>query len=76
MTNRFTRAELKDAIYEREGTDIGDMLTQCVADIAYLERANARVAELVARLDAYLDNSTVETRMDLIDARKCVGGAA
>lgn len=31
------------------------------------------VAELLERLDAYLDNSTVEARMNLIDARNRIG---
>ena len=33
------------------------------------------VEELLESLDAYLDNSTVETRMNLIDARNRIGGA-
>lgn len=31
------------------------------------------VKELLESLDAYLDNSTVDTRMDLIDARNRIG---
>jgi len=33
------------------------------------------VEKLLESLDAYLDNSTVETRMNLIDARNRIGGA-
>jgi len=37
-------------------------------------KARAAVAELIEKLDKYLDSSTLDARMDLIDALANIGG--
>ena len=40
---------------------------------AMADEAISAVAELIQKVDAYLDDSSLENRMDLIDARNRIG---
>ena len=67
-------------------TDLGEKVQKvhthnCIADFRLLDPSAtvqaidcAAVAELIEKLDKYLDSSTLDARMDLIDALANIGG--